>query len=220
MTEPENARRRPSGRRSGDSGTRDDILDAALELFAELGYERASVRAIATTAGVDPALIRHFFGDKDGLFAATLADRTMIPARLAASLAGDPADVGRRMTDTYLRLWEQEDTRPILLALVRSAVTTDRAGEMLVEIMGGAIRDDSGAAALDDGRLRRIALAGAHLFGVAFARNVLRLPPLVQLGHAELVDEVSPAIQRYLSGDGTPQTAGSRTGRERRDPRG
>lgn len=193
------ARKRPTGRRAGDSGTRDAILDAARDLFAEQGYDRASMRAIAGKAGVDPALIRHFFTDKETLFATTMADRTTIPQRMAAALAGDEATLGARMTDAYLQLWEEPDTRPVLLGLVRSAMTSEHATEILVEVLGSRLRANADAPVLDSSRTRGVALAGAHLFGVAIARHVLRIPTLVDMPHAELVAEIAPTVQKYLT---------------------
>lgn len=191
-------RTRPTGRRPGDSGTRDAILDAALALFAECGYDGASVRAIAADAGVDPALIRHFFGDKETLFASTITDRTEILEHLAGALNGDTERLGRRVTDAYLRLWEEPNTRLILLALVRSATTSPRAAEVLREIMGARARLAAGPASE---QRHRISLAAAHLFGVAFARYVIRLPALADIDHEVLVDEIAPTIQRYLAGN-------------------
>ncbi|WP_431279222.1 TetR/AcrR family transcriptional regulator [Leifsonia poae] len=199
MAGTEAMRKRPTGRRGGDSGTRDAILDSARDLFSERGFEGASIRAIATRAGVDPALIRHFFKDKDTLFAATLVDRTAIPERMAASFVGDIDGLGARVADSYLRLWEEPETRPILFSLVRSAVTSSRAAEMLIEVMGTRIRDHPNGGALGDERMHRIALAGAHLFGVAMARYVVKVPPIARLSHETLVAEVAPSIQRYLT---------------------
>lgn len=197
MTEPEpELRRRPSGRRAGDSGTREAILDAARDLFAERGFEAASVRAIAARAGVDPALIRHFFSDKEKLFASTMATRTVIPERLATALIGDPATLGRRLTDAYLQLWEDADTRPILLGLVRSAMTTEKGAQMLVEALSAQVRDVTPF----PNRAAGMVLAGAHLFGVAVARHVLKSPIISEVEHEELVDLVTPAIQRYIDG--------------------
>lgn len=202
-TPPRPERRNPGGRRPGVSGTREAILDAARDLFAEHGYDGASLRAIAAAAEVDPALIRHFFGDKQSLFAATMADRTAIPDRMLGALVGDPADIGRRFADTYLRLWEDPETRPLLHALVRSAATSEGAAEMVGELLQGRLRSHEG---IDEIRVRRISLAGAHLLGVAFARHILRLPPLADLSHDDLVAEIAPAIQAYLS-DATPSGA-------------
>ncbi len=190
-------RKRPTGRRTGDSGTRDAILDAALGLFAEAGYDGASVRAIAARADVDPALIRHFFRDKDTLFATAVADRTTIPQRLAASFEGSPDTLGHRFADTYLRLWEEPETRPILLALVRSSTTSAHAAQMLWETLGSQL--NASESATHDDQMRRLALAASHLFGLAFARHVVRLPPLVAADHDTLVEQVAPVIQTYLT---------------------
>ena len=166
---------RPTGRRPGDSGTRDAILDAALALFAERGYDGASMRAIAAAAGVDPGLIRHFFGDKETLFATTVSDRTAIPERLAASLQGGPDDLGRRVTDAYLRLWDDPQIRPILLALVRSATTSPRAAEML--------RDDLEAA--PPARLSDVEAAQKDI--LAIARRMAEAGELSLGGSDELI---------------------------------
>lgn len=190
-------RRRPTGRRSGASGTRDAILDAALALFAERGYDGASVRAIAGAAGVDPALVRHFFGDKETLFATVVADRSTIPARVLSQLDGDPASAGRALTAAYLRVWEDTETRPVLLALMRSATTSRRAAEMLRDTL---MARAGAQPTMNPERLRRIALAAAHLFGVAVARHVLRVPPVADPTVDELVDQLAPTIQRYLTG--------------------
>ena len=196
MTERTTARKRPTGRRAGDSGTRDAILDAASALFAEHGYEGASIRAIAAAGGVDPGLIRHFFGDKQTLFTTVVADRTAIPGRLAAAVGDDPSTAGRAFTDAYLRLWEDPETRPVLFALVRSAMTSPGATEMLRELLLSRVLVPDGGAE----RLSQVALAGAHLFGIAMARHVIGLPPVVALSHDELVDQGAPTIQRYLTG--------------------
>lgn len=194
-------RKRPSGRRAGESGTRERILDAAGDLFAELGYEGASIRGIATAAGVDPALIRHFFGDKETLFATTVADHTAIPHRLAEAYSGDPERLGARVADVYLRLWEEEETRRFLLALLRSATTSERAASMLMEVLGARLRDPGQSpAAFGNVPPEGLALAASHLLGVAFTRHILKLPELAAMPHGELVEEIAPAIQRYLTG--------------------
>lgn len=195
----ESPKKRPVGRRVGESGTRDAILDAARDFFAEHGYEGASMRAIAARAGVDSRLIRYFFGSKEKLFATTIADRTVIPERMAAAIAGPAETLGTRTTDAYLRLWENEETAPILHALVRSAMTSQRGIELLIETIGGRVRETAPLPMTDDPRAPQFALALAHLFGVAMARNVLRIPILADMPHDELVSRLSPAIQRYMT---------------------
>ena len=193
------ARKRPGGRRAGDSGTRDAILDAATKLFSQRGYQGSSLRAIAAAAGVDPALIRHFFGGKDTLFATVVADRTTIMERLAGSLAGDQRTAGLRVTRTYLRLWEEPQTRPVLLAIARSATTSERAAQMLTEALGGKIRATAGQQ--DTERIQRIALAGSHLFGLAVARHIIKQPSVAEMDLDQLIAQVAPTIQRYLTGN-------------------
>lgn len=188
---------RPTGRRPGDSGTRDAILDAALALFAERGYDGASVRAIAAAAGVDPGLVRHFFGDKEALFATAVADRMQVAPLLARAAAADPATVGRAMTEAYLSLWERPDTGPIVLALVRSATTSESAASMLREMIGPRIADATGG---DPELARRIALAASSLVGAALARYVVRVGPIADLTHDELVDRLAPVVQHHLTG--------------------
>lgn len=197
-------RPRRVGRRQGESGTRDTILDAARDLFAAHGYEGASMRAIAARAEVDSGLIRHFFGDKPTLFATTMADRTVIPERMVAALSGPAETLGMRITDTYLRLWEEEETRPILLGLVRSAMTSQRAVDLLVDVTGGRVRAAAKLPALESATPTGLALASAHLFGVAVARNVLRTPVLAEMSRDELVAQLAPVIQAYLSGALSP----------------
>lgn len=193
------ARKRPGGRRVGDSGTRDAILDAATKFFSQHGYDGSSLRAIAAAAGVDPALIRHFFGDKDTLFATVVADRITIMERLAGSLAGDQRTVGLRATGTYLRLWEEPQTRPVLLAIARSATTSERAAQMLTDALDGKIRAAAGQE--DAERIQRIALAGSHLFGLAVARHIIKQPSLAEMDLDQLIAQVAPTIQRYLTGN-------------------
>jgi AcrR family transcriptional regulator len=193
------ARRRPSGRRAGDSGTHDAILDAARDLFADKGYDGASMRAIAAQAGVDPALVRHFFTDKQTLFAATMADRTAIPQRLAAAFAGPPEERGRRLTAAYFGLWEDDDMRPILLGLVRSAMTSGHAVMMLIEALTARARQDAPVPLIDSPAARGFSLAAYHQFGTSVARHVLQVPMLADLSLDELVDLVAPTIERYLA---------------------
>jgi AcrR family transcriptional regulator len=192
------APKHPGGRRPGDSGTRDALLGAAARLFAERGYDGASMRLIAGEAGVDPALIRHFFGDKQGLYAATLADDSNINQALAAVLTGDPAEVGRRASAAYLGLWEDEPTATTLRALFRSAVASDKAVNAFTQVMAPHILAAGPPRLSAPLALRHVALAGAQLLGIAVGRYVLALEPLATMTRDEVVDAVAPAIQRHL----------------------
>lgn len=185
----------PGGRRPGDSGTRAAILEAARRQFAEHGYDGASLRAIAGAAGVDAALIRHFFGDKATLFATVLADTSTFPAVILDAFTSDEADIGSAVTRAYLGLWEDPTIRPTLEALLRSANTSSLAADMLASLIEGRVRTATGA---DDARIERIALAMAHLLGIAYGRYLLQVRPLASMSFDDLVRQAAPAIQRYL----------------------
>ena len=155
------------------------------------------MRAIAAAAGVDPALIRHFFSDKETLFATVIADRTPIFEELAAALPGDPADVGTRVATTYLTLWEEPHTRHILMAITRSAATSDKVARMLRDALADNIRSRTPQA--DSNQARQLALAGSHLFGLAIARHIIKVPAITQLPLDDLIQQVAPTIQRYIT---------------------
>lgn len=192
---------RRAGRRPGSSGTRGAILDAARTAFAERGFAGTTVRAVAEGAGVDPALVHHFFGTKDGLFAAALALPADLVDRLPHLLDGDRAGVGERMTRTYLSLWEDPVTSAPLRAVVRSAVTHDSAATLLRELIASRLLVHATARLGGDAPELRLALAGAHLVGVAMVRHVVRLEPVASADLEVLVAAIAPAVQRYLTGD-------------------
>src|SRR5262249_55506189 len=122
-----------TGRRPGPGSSREAILATARRLFAEVGYDATSLRAIATGAGVDPAVVVHFFGSKDGLFRAAVG-WPFDPARIAAELTGpDSGRVSERLARVFLGFWEDPATRASLLALLRSAMTHPPSASLLRE---------------------------------------------------------------------------------------
>jgi AcrR family transcriptional regulator len=191
----------PAGRRPGKTDTRQAILDAATICFAESGYDGTTIRAIAARAGVDPALVHHFFGAKSELFAAAVdfpfSPRAVLPAILDG--AGD--DAGERIVSMFLALWDDDSTRRRLLAVVRSAVRYEAAAAMLRaflrrEVIGTFVRTlDTPDAEL------RATLVGSQLIGLAMARYVVKLQPLATASTAELVAAYGPTLQRYLTGN-------------------
>src|SRR5215217_2934743 len=116
--------RRPrTGRRPGESSTRAEILDAARRMFAEHGYEGATMRGIAAEAGVDAALVVHFFGSKAGLLEAAVEwpfDPEVVMPKL---LVDGRHHVGRRLAELFVRTWDEEGTRNPILTLLRAAST-------------------------------------------------------------------------------------------------
>lgn len=191
---------RRGGRRAGQSGTREAILDAARAQFAERGFDRATIRGIATVAGVDPALVHHFFGSKDELFASSL----QLPFDAAAVpdlLAGDPDTAGERVVRFYLGLWADPVTGPWLLAVFRSVASRPEAVDVVRRFVTERILEPVAQELGRDRAALRAELLGGQLIGVAFARHVVRLPHLREIDTEALVALVAPSAQRYLAGD-------------------
>jgi len=185
-----------TGRRRGPTETRPLILKAAAQLFAEKGFDGASVRAIARTASVDPALVHHFFGTKEALFVAAM-ELPFNPALIVPRIVEGPREaVGERMVRTFLTIWGNEDARPKFLAIIRTATTSEQGAAMLREFVTATILNKVGDA-LEIPRLR-IALAAAQMIGLVMFRYVLEIEPVVSASDDELVEMLAPVIQGYL----------------------
>jgi AcrR family transcriptional regulator len=190
-----------TGRRPGLSGTREAILDAARRAFAEHGYQRATIRGVAELAGVDPALVHHYFGTKQGLFVAAVQLPVNPVEQLSALLADDPELVGQRMIGVFLSVWDLAANNSPLLALVRSAVSDEQAAAMLREFITeevlGRIAEGLGS---PDAKLRAT-LVGSQLVGLMMARYIIRVEPLASAPPAVVAAAIGPTLQRYLTGD-------------------
>jgi AcrR family transcriptional regulator len=189
---------RRSGRRPGRTGTRAAILDSARRLFAERGFDGASLRAVAGEAGVDPALVVHFFGGKEALFAASL-ELPYSPEEIHRMLAGDPEQLGTRVATLYLKKLFREKAATVG-SLLRSSVTNPRAAAMLrrtLEATARAIfpRLVPGAEAELRGEL-----VASHMMGLFLARHILAVEPIASEDEDRLVELVAPTLQRYLTG--------------------
>ncbi len=190
---------RRSGRRAGSPDTRGEILDAARQVFSDLGYDRATMRTIATRADVDPALIYHYFETKDDLFAASI-DLPIPPTEVLRNvLEGDRIHVGRRLAETFFIVWEQEEARRSLLGILRSAMGgEDRAANAFRQFLMTAVLDHIAPMIPGkDSRLRALLMA-SQLVGVAMTRYVMRLEPIASASVEEIIDLVAPRVQSYV----------------------
>jgi AcrR family transcriptional regulator len=190
------------GRRPlGSPDARQAVQDAARELFSERGFERTTMRAVAARAGVDPALIYHYFGDKDGLLFAALqppADAASVFAGLAAAADRTGEELVRRL----IGLWEERpEVREQMVAILRTGLSHDRAGRLLRDILSSFILAALGDVLADDRRELRVALIGSHIGGLMLARYVLEVPGAAAASPEDLVQAVGPTVQRYLTGD-------------------
>jgi AcrR family transcriptional regulator len=193
---------RRSGRRPGNPDTRESILTAARDTFADKGYDGASIRAIATAAGVDPALVHHYFGTKDKLFLAAM-QAPMDPAEMLDAVGeGDRDQVGARFVRMFLGIWDGPGGAAGV-ALLRSAVGNEWTTKLFREfVVTQILRRAVPRLGLDDehGPLR-ITLAASHMVGIAMARYVIKVEPLASVPSEVIVAAVGPSVQRYLTGD-------------------
>jgi AcrR family transcriptional regulator len=189
-----------TGRRPGVTDTRNGILAVARRHFTAQGYDGTTIRGIAGDAGVDPALVHHYFGAKDELFVAAL-NIPVNPAALMAGVLGEGTDgLGQRLVLTMLQVWDAADVNPLLMML-RSVASGEHALEMMREfITANVLRPLMTAVDSSDKELRAV-LAATQLVGLLMARYVIGVEPLASTPPAELARIVGPNVQRYLTGD-------------------
>jgi AcrR family transcriptional regulator len=185
------------GRRPGSPDTRATILAEARALFASKGYAGTSVRAVAAEAGVDAALVHHYFGTKEDLFVAALEVRIDPREVLLPVAEGGLVGAGERIMRVFVSVWDDEATRLPLLTLIRGVF--DPEGRNLVRdgfmrIVLGPV----GAALGVDQPERRMSLVASQLMGLVIARYVVAVEPLASASADELVATYAPTLQRYL----------------------
>ncbi|MFE9649095.1 TetR family transcriptional regulator [Streptomyces sp. NPDC006365] len=203
MTDTAPRRRgRPSRTQSADApATRDRILAAAREEFSQRGYDKTSVRGIAKAAGVDPALVHHYFGTKEQVFEAAV-EVAFSPALKVRDvvLEGPLDEVGERMTRLIFGLWENPVTRMPLLAIVRSAVNNETAAAVFRRLVAAQLmRRIAGRLDAPDAELRT-ELAAAQLVGVAMMRYVIKIEPLASADPELVIARLAPVVQGHLTG--------------------
>lgn len=169
-------------------------------MFADAGYDKTSVRDIAAAAGVDPALIRHYFGSKAELFRATMG-WPFEPAEIAAQvMRSDRGEIGARLTRVFFGAWEQPDSRAPLLAILRGAATHEESATLVRQFIQGQLyREMASELSGPDAELR-IDLAMAQLLGIAYLRYVLRVDPVASAPADELIARVTPVIEAHIAG--------------------
>ena len=174
--------------------TRAAILAAARERFAADGYAKATIRAIAAQAGIDPSMVMRYYGSKEKLLAAAadfgleLPDLSRIP----------PAAWGGGLVRHLLDLCERNDT---LIALLRLAATQEAAAERARSIIANQIEPLVATIEPDPALVpQRAGLLATQMMGLALTRYVLELPPVVAMTTDELVAWLSPVLQHYLTG--------------------
>lgn len=206
MTVPPPAR---SGRRPGNPDTREEILTVARDTFAAVGFTKASIRRIAAAAGVDPALVHHYFGSKDELFLATVQVQVNPRSVVEHLVAGGVEGLGTRMMAAILQVWESPAGASLIAAMrttvgdpgPRRALTQFVTTEIVSRVL--RVLDHS-----EEEAEVRGALLASQILGVVLGRYVLALPALTRMDPAALVTTVGPTLQHYLTGELPPRGPG------------
>jgi len=196
MTETKAPKRR--GRPRGGSDSRERILAAAVDEFGERGYDGATIRSIAARAGVDSALVHHYFGAKADLFAEAVGVPMRPDVDVPGILQGPRDEVGERLVSYVLESFERPEVRRRGVMLIRTAIGSKLTTPMLAGFLS---RELIGSIAhtleVDDGELRA-GLVASQIAGMLIARYVIKLPALVTASVDDLVPRVGETVQRYL----------------------
>ena len=207
MTASASRRTSGRGRRPGGPDTRGEILTAARASFAERGFDRTTIRGVAADARVDPALVHHYFGNKEDLFLAALEvpidPRTLIPEVFAPGLDG----VGERMVRTFLGAWDRPENNQALVAFIRTAFVADETADLLrngieAVVLRAVIPQLRPAG---DAEVRAT-LVASQMAGLIMTRYVLRIEPLASLPAEDVVSWVAPNLQRYVDAPPPPRS--------------
>ncbi|WP_104091404.1 TetR family transcriptional regulator [Arthrobacter sp. GMC3] len=189
------------GRRQGRSTSRELILASARKLFAERGFTATSLREIARDAGVDPALVHHYFSGKDELFNACV-ELPADPGEVLADASKTPAaERGEALLRALLTLWDSS-AQPALVALLRSATGSTPQSSLVRTVLFKRVLSQvlAGLPGNDDELALRGSLAASTVMGLMMARYLLRIQPLTSATHDELVAWFAPTLQNHLIG--------------------
>jgi len=191
----------PKGRRPGQSQTRQRILEAARRLFADRGFDHTTIRHIAETANVDPALVMYYFESKAKLFRAAIDWPVDMDKGARHIFEGDPRTVGERLVRLVCTTWEDQNTRHPLTVIFRNAIQHDEAARLMSEFIAKEMVARAAACAKDRLGPLRGALIHSTLVGLVLHRYLLRVEPLASASVEQVVRAVGPTIQRYLTED-------------------
>jgi AcrR family transcriptional regulator len=187
------------GRRPGKADTRGEIVEAAKRVFADKGYDGTSLRGVAREAGVDPALVHHYFDGKAALFVAAMA-LPFDPRQVKEHAAG-PGYSGSRTIEGFLTMWDHAEGTgssfaSCLSAMAASSNVADAMREFVNERVWSVLRHNEGET--ETLRRRRTAMVSSQLMGLAFARYILRVPPMSTASPKQIGRWVGPTLDRYV----------------------
>ena len=187
-----------TGRRQGESKAKEDIILAALNLFALSGYEKATIRSIAKEAKVDPALINHYFKSKQELFIESMLPLFDGPKLLQKALDGPDDEIGLRLSRLFIFLISNERTKSLIIGIIRSSTTDEQAAKMMnifiTENVASIVKQKikgNDASVISN-------LIGSQFVGIVLAREIIKVEPLASLSEDDLMKYLAPKLQIYF----------------------
>jgi AcrR family transcriptional regulator len=192
--------KKPLGRRPGESTTREAIAASARKMFAARGYDRTTFRAIAADAGVDPALVNHYFGAKKDLFAAVTALPVELGEVVPRIFDGPRSKMGLRLATFFLETLEQEDSRAAITGIIRAAASQPEAADAVRQVVTARVLDPVSEHLDEDNARLRANLVNSQMVGLVMTRYVIGLEPLASMDPERVAEAIAPNLQRYLTG--------------------
>ncbi|MGH3081953.1 MAG: TetR family transcriptional regulator [Gaiellaceae bacterium] len=186
------------GRRPGASGTREGIARAARRQFAELGYDRTTIRSVAAEAGVDPALVLHYFGSKQQLFLAAVDLPFDVRELIEQVQNGPRTEVGERVARFAFVVLANPDALARWSGMIRAAASDPDAAAVLRGVLTERIFEPLAEALGSDDAQLRANLASSQMVGLVMARYVIGIEPLASTDDETIASAIAPTIQRYL----------------------
>lgn len=177
------------------------ILIAARKAFADTGYAGTTMRAVARAADVDPALVYHYFGSKDGLLDAATAPPQRWLDRVAATWDTPLPQLGEALVRQMLSAWSDDEVGPVLRAILQTAAHDQRTREKLRGVVESSLIGASQLEVDEQERLARSGLISSQIMGLAMTRYVWTIEPVASMTDEEIVDAVAPNLQRYINGE-------------------
>lgn len=194
-----NTNRKNRGRRpTGGNNVKDSILKAASDLFARQGYDRTSLRHIASAAEVDPSLILHYFGSKKKLFVTSMAPLLEGPRRLPTALEGDSKNIGERLATMFVKLIANDETQKLMLGMFRSVSSDTESASVLQEFVEDAIMTTIEEYLPGPNKRLQANILGSQMIGIFVARYIVKVEPLASIDDDQLIKYLAPRIQAHF----------------------
>jgi AcrR family transcriptional regulator len=189
-----------TGRRPGGENTRETIRAAARRQFGERGYQATTIRGVAAEAGVDPALVMHFFGSKDGLLGECVEWPFDPDEAVPALLDGKRSEVGERLARLFVTTWDDEARRNPIVGLLRSALSQESAQRLFRDFLTNRLFRPLAAGLRVDQPDLRVNLAVSQLVGLGIVRYIMHFEPIASMDSESVIELIGPALQRHLTG--------------------